>query len=111
MSDKAFKLLVLFLLWLVYITIGVFIFKAVEGKDNTDRIEIEKSNAELLEKLKKNVTATYNMSESEFDDIVEQIQSASSSSSGPEWGYANTFSFIIQLLTTIGKLMELSMIY
>ena len=100
MSGKAYKLLFLFLIWVVYITIGVFIFKAVEGSDD---IVTEKTNAEL-EKLKQNVTANYNMSESEFDNIVQQIQAATSSSSGPEWSYTNTLSFIIQLLTTIGKL-------
>ena len=101
MPGKAYKLLVLFLIWFVYITIGVFIFKAVEGNDNIDS---EKTNAELLEKLKQNITANYNMSGSEFDNIVQQIQEVSSSSSGPEWSYSQTISFIAQLLTTIGKL-------
>lgn len=103
MSGKANNLLVLFLIWFVYITIGVFIFKAVEGNDN---IDTEKTNAELLEKLKRNITANYNMSGSEFDNFVQQIQEleVSSPSSGPEWSYTQTISFIIQLLTTIGKL-------
>ena len=101
MPGKVYNLLVLFLIWFVYITIGVFIFKAVEGNDN---IDTEKTNAELLEKLKQNITANYNMSGSEFDNIVQQIQEVSSSSSGPEWSYTQTISFIIQLLTTIGKL-------
>ena len=102
MSGKANNLLILFLIWFVYITIGVFIFKAVEGNDNIDS---EKTNAELLEKLKQNITANYNMSGSEFDNIVQQIQEleVGSSSSGPEWSTAETISFIIQLLTTIGK--------
>ena len=102
MSGKANNLLILFLIWFVYITIGVFIFKAVEGNDNIDS---EKTNADLLEKLKRNITANYNMSGSEFDNIVQQIQEleVSSSSSGPEWNTAQTISFIIQLLTTIGE--------
>ena len=99
MSGKAFKLLVLFLTWLIYITIGVFMFKAVEG----DSGSTEKSNAGLrLKKLKEDVTKNYNMSEDEFDDLVWQIQQANSSSA-PEWNYKNTLSFILQLLTTIGK--------
>ena len=100
MSGKAHKLLVLFLIWFVYIIIGVFIFKAVEGNGNIDS---EKTNAELLEKLKRNITANYNMSGAEFDNIVQQIQAVNSASSGPEWSTAQTISFIIQLLTTIGK--------
>lgn len=101
MSSKAFKLLLLFLIWVVYITIGVFIFKAVEGNDD---INTEKTDPELLEKLKRSITTTFNMSESDFDNIVQQIEAASSSNSGPKWTYSNTLSFIIQLLTTIGKL-------
>lgn len=104
MSGKAYKLLVLFLTWLIYITIGVFMFKAVEG----DSGSTEKSNAGLrLKKLKEDVTKNYNMSEDEFDDLVWQIQNANSSSAGPEWNYKNTLSFILQLLTTIGKTANL----
>ena len=104
MSGKAYKLLVLFLTWLIYITIGVFMFKAVEG----DSGSTEKSNAGLrLKKLKEDVTKNYNMSEDEFDDLVWQIQHANSSSAGPEWNYKNTLSFIFQLLTTIGKTANL----
>ena len=104
MSGKAYKLLVLFLTWLIYITIGVFMFIAVEG----DSGSTEKSNAGLrLKKLKEDVTKNYNMSEDEFDDLVWQIQHANSSSAGPEWNYKNTLSFIFQLLTTIGKTANL----
>ena len=100
MSEKAKKLLLLFFIWFVYIFIGVFIFKAIEGDDDVDP---EKSNAEKLGKLKQKITTNYNMSGSEFDNIVQEIVEATSSSSGPEWSYDNTISFIIQLLTTIGK--------
>ena len=101
MSGKFYKLLFLFLTWIVYITIGVFIFKAVEGDSETDT---ETSNTEHLERLKKDVTTKYNMSEDEFDNIARQIQQAGdSSSAGPEWSYENALSFIIQLLTTIGE--------
>ena len=111
MSGKVYKLLFLFLTWIVYITIGVFIFKAVEGDSE---IDTETSNTEHLERLKKDVTTKYNMSivsttnydmsEDEFDNIALQIQQAGDlSSAGPEWSYENALSFIIQLLTTIGK--------
>ena len=101
MSGKAYKLLILFIIWLVFVTIGIFIFKAVEGNGD---VNSEKTNAELLEKLKRNITANYNMSGAEFDNIVQKKQAATSASSGPEWSYTQTISFIIQLLTTVGKL-------
>lgn len=36
MSRKVYKLLFLFLTWIVYITVGVFTFKAVEGDGEID---------------------------------------------------------------------------
>ena len=44
------------------------------------------------------------MSEDKFDNIARQIQQeGNSSSAGPKWNFESTLSFIIQLLTTIGK--------
>lgn len=104
-GGKAYALLYLFLLWLIYLTIGVFIFKAVEH--NGDK-EQENTKEELLEKVKLNVTTKYNMSQTEFDSLVQKVEEASSSSSnaGPEWSYIRSLSFVIQLVTTIGKLVN-----
>ena len=103
MQGTRLKLLIVFLSWILYIIIGAFIFQAIEGSnDNATGI----SGAKLLEEIKKNVTATFNMTESEFDNFVLQIQSAtltSSSEKGNEWTFTNAMAFIVQLLTTIGK--------
>lgn len=103
LSEKSRTLLYLSLLWLIYLTVGVFIFRAVEH--DGDR-KPDKTEEQLLEKIKLNITAKYNMTESEFDNIVQQIETASSSSNvGPEWNYHEAVSFVIQLVTTIGKLI------
>ena len=70
--------------------------------------EPDKTKEAPLEKVKLNIMAKYNMSESEFNDIVQQIESASSSNAGPEWNYHEAVSFVIQLVTTIGKMVLLS---
>ena len=104
-SGKAYTLLYFFLLWLIYLTIGVFIFKAVEHDGDKEQ---ENTKEELLEKVKLSVTTKYNMSQSEFDGLVQKIEEASSSSSneGPEWNYIQSLSFVVQLVTTIGKLVN-----
>lgn len=101
LSEKGRTLLYLFLLWLVYLLVGVFIFRAVEhdGDRKPDQTEEAK-----LEKVKLTTMAKYNMNESEFNDIVQQIKTVSSSNTGPEWNYHEAVSFVIQLVTTIGKL-------
>lgn len=93
-------LLYLFLLWFIYLMVGMFIFRAVELDDKPDP---EQSKPQLLENIKDNITAKYNMSEAEFDSIVKQVEAASlASSDGPEWSYRESISFVVQLVTTIG---------
>lgn len=78
------------------------IFRAIEH--DGDR-ETEKTKEQLLEIIKLNITAKYNMSEWEFNNIVQQIETASTSTNtGPEWDYHESLSFVVQLVTTIGKL-------
>ena len=102
-SGKAYTLLYLFLLWLIYLTIGVFIFKAVEHDGDK---EPENTKEELLEKVQLDVTVQYNMSKTDFDSLVQKIEEASSPSSNarPEWSLTQSLSFVVQLVTTIGKL-------
>lgn len=104
-SGKAYTLMYLFLLWLIYLTIGVFIFKAVEHDGDK---EPENTKEELLEKVQLDVTAQYNMSKTDFDSLVQKIEEASSSSSNarPEWSLTQSLSFVVQLVTTIGKLVN-----
>ena len=84
----------------------MFIFNAVEHDGDKEQ---ENTKEELLEKVKINVTTMYNMSKTEFDSLVKKIEQASTSSSntGPEWSYVQSLSFVIQLVTTIGKLVSL----
>ena len=83
----------------------MFIFKAVEHDGDKEH---ENTNEELLEKVKLTVTTKYNMSQTDFDSLVQKIEEVSSSSSnaGPEWSYIQSLSFVVQLVTTIGKLIN-----
>ena len=82
----------------------MFIFRAVEHDGDK---EPGKTKEQLLEETKLNITAKYNMSEAEFDSLVQKIEEASSSiATGPQWTYAESLSFVVQLVTTIGKLVN-----
>ena len=84
--------------------VGMFIFRAVERDDKPDA---EQSKLQLLENIKDNITAKYNMSGAEFDSIVKHVEAASSASSdGPEWSYHESISLVVQLVTTIGELLN-----
>lgn len=97
-TNRAF--LYLSLVWFIYLIVGVFIFRAVE---RPDRPNPEKSKTQQLEYMKGNITAKYNISETEFDIIVKQVEAALSvSSDGLEWSYHESLSFVVQLVTTIG---------
>ena len=99
MQSTRLKLVIVFLTWILFIIIGALIFQAIEGSNDN---ATGNSEAKLLEKIKKNITATFNMTESEFDNFVQQIRSAASTEKGNEWTFTNAMAFIIQLLTTIG---------
>ena len=83
----------------------MFIFRAVERDHKKDKPQ-EETKQQSLDVIRENVTAKYNMSEAEFDFIVQQIEAASSTSSvgRPEWSYTESLSFVVQLVTTVGKL-------
>ena len=79
----------------------MFIFKAVEHDGDKEQ---ENTKEEFrLEEVKLNVTTKYNMSQSDFDSLVQKIEDASSSNAGPEWSYIQSLSFVVQLVTTIVK--------
>ncbi|XP_022782616.1 potassium channel subfamily K member 9-like [Stylophora pistillata] len=102
-SGKAKTLMCLFLVWIIYLIIGMFIFRAVERDHKKDKPQ-EETKQQSLDVIRENVTAKYNMSEAEFDFIVQQIEAASSTSSvgRPEWSYTESLSFVVQLVTTVG---------
>ena len=97
LSEESSRILVLLFSWVVYILLGLLAFKAVED----DGCLKNKSNEDLLMSIKQKTAKAYNMTEAQFDNIARQILSATTST--PQWSYAGSLSFVIQLLTTIGE--------
>ena len=56
----------------------------------------------LLSDLQVNMTLKYNLTRKEFDLLADAIREAKKPA--PEqWTYGRGFSFVIQLVTTVGK--------
>ena len=108
LSEKGRTLILLFLFWLIYLGFGLLIFRAVEHDGDK---KPEKTKEQLLEKIRLNITARCNMSKTEFDSLVQEIEEALSSNAGPEWSYTASLSFVVQLVTTIGKLENSKITY
>lgn len=106
---KGLIFLFLFLLWLAYVIIGIFVFKAAEGnverkgeienQEQTERWNMSEVRAATMQK--------HNMTGAEFDTLSEKIQATSKTHDDyydeRRWSYGESFWFVFVLLTTIGK--------
>ena len=106
---KGLILLILLLLWLAYVIIGMFVFRAVES--NEDR-EGEIENQEQKEhwnmsELRAATMQRHNMTAAEFDTLLAKIRETPKTHDDYDderrWSYGESFWFVFVLLTTIGK--------
>ena len=106
---KGLIFLILFLLWLAYVIIGVFVFRAAEG--NVEREEEIAENQEQMERgnMSELRTATmqmHNMTAAEFDTLLGKIRQTPKTHDDyydeRRWSYEESFWFVFVLLTTIG---------
>ena len=102
LSAKAKQLLILSCLCAVYLALGTVIFVAIEG-DNTDEAAVAKQETER-QKLKNATMIQFNMSSDDYDELYTKVLEVSTDSTQPEWGYWQGFSFVVQVVTTIGEL-------
>lgn len=99
-----FKVFVYLLVSLLcYGMIGAFAFMKIEHKPAKTQNE---ENPRKINTLKKDFTAKHNMTEEQFFALVDAVR-VLSCSNVPEWSYDQATSFIMQLLTTIGKCLVL----
>ena len=106
---KGLIFLILLLLWLAYVIIGMFVFRAAEG--NVER-EGEIANEEQKERwnmseLRAATMQKHNMTAAEFDTLAGKIRETPKADDDyydeRRWTYGESFWFVFVLLTTIGK--------
>lgn len=103
--DKETKVcLIRVVVFIVYLHIGALVFMITEGKAPS-----EGNAKEIIRTLQKKIIKKYNMTESEFKHLVEEIK-AGCSGEPLEWTFPLSTSFTFQLLTTIGKCVDVLLI-
>lgn len=99
-SDSTKVLLIRMILFSIYVSLGAFIFQAIESKEQ--EVEMGRIRNTRMEILKK-----YNISE---DDAKRWSGTFLSTSMGNEdfllWNYGNSFLFAMVVLTTIGEVCK-----
>ena len=106
---KGLILLILLLLWLAYVIIGMFVFRAVEGNEEREG-EIENQEQKErwnMSELRAATMQRHNMTAAEFDTLLAKIRETPKTHDDyydeRRWSYGESFWFVFVLLTTIGK--------
>ena len=88
-----------FVVFCAFLTVGILVIVAIEKTGNEEK----QKKSMLLSDLQVNMTLKYNLTRKEFDLLADAIHEAKKPA--PEqWTYGRGFSFVIQLVTTVGKL-------
>jgi hypothetical protein len=83
----------------MYLCVGMVVFVALEERTTSNSIQHKKK---MQEHLKTDIQNKFNMSDVEFTEFVGRSVEAYSSMP-TEWTYLNSFAFVFQTITTIGK--------
>ena len=102
---KGLIFLILLFLWLAYVIIGIFVFKAAEG--NEEREEEIQNQEQAMSELRAATMQRHNMTAAEFDTLLGKIRETPKTHDDyydeRQWSYGESFWFVFALLTTIGK--------
>ena len=98
-KSRVYNFLLRFGVFCALVTVGVVVIVAIEKTENKEK----QRKSKLLFDLQINMTLKYNLTRKEFDLLADAIYNAKSPA--PEqWTYGRGFGFVMQLVTTIGKL-------
>lgn len=96
-KQRVYNFFLRFGVFCAYITLGMVIIVAIEKTDSDEK----QRKSKLLSDLQIDMTLKYNLTRKEFDLLADAIYDAKSP--GPlQWTYGQGFSFVTQLVTTIG---------
>ena len=93
------NLLLRFSVFCAFVIVGMVVIVAIERTGNEEK----QRKSKLLSDFQINMTLKYNLTKKEFDFLADAIHETKKP--GPaQWTHAQGFSFVIQLVTTVGKL-------
>lgn len=105
LSTRTKKVITLFVLFTVYLVIGMVVFVAIEGGGHDDGANKQKQKNEL-KILKERTMSVYRMSSNEYDELYRKIVDTPEAHTEPGWSYQDGFGFVVQVVTTIGEFAE-----
>ena len=84
--------------FLVYIIIGGAIFMQIEKETDTD------AATHRLEELERQWIKKYNLSKENISKMLQDYDEIRDNGAKPAWSFFNSVYFVLQLVTTIGKI-------
>lgn len=82
--------------------LGTALFYYIEKEYDTNDL---KHKMTAQKHFNSKLQTKYNMSYDEVTNLVAEFKKAYQDSSGLEWSFQNSLYFVIQVITTIGKLL------
>jgi len=76
-----------------------WIFTVIEKRDESSHERMERT----LKELRKEMNLKYNMTESDFGNLVNKTAEAIKEGDNLDWTFLNSAGFVFAALTTIGK--------
>ena len=105
-SARTKKVSILSFVFALYLVLGTVIFVAIEDNDEGTSKEQQEVQLKLL---KENITKKYNMSSADYDALFQNMRDSSEmNDTKREWSYEHGFSFVVQVVTTIGEFIEVN---
>ncbi|CAH1773231.1 unnamed protein product [Owenia fusiformis] len=95
MKKQNVRTLSLIVCTFTYLLVGAAVFDALES-------EYEKSNRANLQKQENHFKTKYNITEKDYEDIIENVIKLKPYRAGIQWKFAGSFYFATTVITTIG---------
>lgn len=96
LSENTRIILIRFLIFSIYCLFGAAVFQALEQHHHK---QLPKSSLYILQE---NLLLKYNISQKDFEAIVETVSLEFSERRHNDWNYPNSLFFVVIVLTTIG---------
>lgn len=99
MASASKTLLIRLIGFVVYILIGGAIFMEIEKDNDKD------ATTNTFEDLRSKWIQKYNLSREIITELLQDYDEMRKNGANPTWNFLNSVYFVLQLVTTIGKLI------
>lgn len=97
------KALLRIVLFYAYGYFGGWIFTLIEKKEESGSVKMER----MLQELKNHMRMKYNMTDGDFNVVVEKASQATAAGDEIDWTFFNSCGFTFAAITTIGTILHI----